>query len=144
MAITAVDKVRINKYLKEHALEDICYLDMCDALGKREKINDIEFLEYFTETIVSNFRSDNKFSIKHMTKLMTIVDAFLTWINESNTEISGETLNKIRSFDDFYQEYLDRTQQEKNIDFYDNCIDYLIKKVDELYPVLEKNESFTK
>ena len=46
MAITAVDKVKINKYLKEHALGDICYLDMCEAIGKRDKISNVEFLDY--------------------------------------------------------------------------------------------------
>ena len=144
MAITTVDKVKINKYLKEHALDEICYLDLCDAIGKREKINDIEFLEYFTETIINDFRNSNKLSIKHTTKLITTVEAFLTWVNESNLEIGEETLDKIRSFGDFYQEYLDRTQLDKNIDFYDNYIDALLKKVDELYPNKESSESITK
>ena len=144
MAITAVDKVKINKYLKEHAFGDICYLGMCEAIGKRQKIDDVEFIKYFTETIINEFQNSDKVSINHMTKLITTVEAFLTWINESNSKIDEEILDKIRSFGDFYQEYIDRTNQEKDFDFYNDYIDDLLKKVDELYPSEIKSESITK
>ena len=144
MAITAVDKVKINKYLKEHAFGDICYLGMCEAIGKRQKIDDVEFIKYFTETIINEFQNSDKVSINHMTKLITTVEAFLTWINESNSKIDEEILDKIRSFGDFYQEYIDRTNQEKDFDFYNDYIDDLLKKVDELYLSEIKSESITK
>ena len=60
MAITAVDKIKLNKYLREHAVDDIYYLDMCDALGKRGKISDIEFLEHFTDSAVQELNKDSK------------------------------------------------------------------------------------
>ena len=64
MALTGIDKVKINRYLKEHANGDIYYLDMCDYLGKRGKISDIEFLEHFTDCVVAEFSKDVKISIK--------------------------------------------------------------------------------
>ena len=83
MAITAVDKIKLNKYLREHAVDDIYYLDMCDALGKRGKISDIEFLEYFTDSAVQELNKDSKISIKQLTKIILTIDAFLTWIHEA-------------------------------------------------------------
>ena len=58
MSLTAVDKMKITKYLREHAVDDIYYLDLCDALCKRGKIEDIEFLQFFTDSIAKEFRKE--------------------------------------------------------------------------------------
>ena len=70
MTLTMVDKMKLSKYLKEHAVTDIYYLDLCDAIGKRGKIEDIEFLEYFTDSVAKEFRKNEKISIKQLTKLI--------------------------------------------------------------------------
>ena len=31
MALTSVDKTKISKYLRDHAVEEIYYIDLCDA-----------------------------------------------------------------------------------------------------------------
>ena len=46
MALTAIDKVKVAKYLNANAISNLCYLDLCDALGKRGKIRDVEFLDH--------------------------------------------------------------------------------------------------
>ena len=38
MGLTGVDKLKLSKYIKEHAINDMYYLEMCDYLGKRGKI----------------------------------------------------------------------------------------------------------
>ena len=52
MALTALDKMNINKYLREHAMGDIYFGDMRNVLGKRKNsVSDTEFLDYFTEYV---------------------------------------------------------------------------------------------
>ena len=42
MGLTGVDKIKLNKYIREHAIDDLYYVNMCDYLGKRGK--DFEFI----------------------------------------------------------------------------------------------------
>lgn len=144
MAITAVDKIRINKYLKEHALGDLYYLDMCDALGKRGKISDVEFLEYFAEYVACEFRRDDKISVNRLTKVISIIDSFLGWAQEEKTEINEEILDKIRSFKEFYDEYLNRTGYEMDVEFNNNSVESIVALVNELYPREVNCESVSK
>ena len=95
--------MKLSKYLKEHAVTDIYYLDLCDAIGKRGKIEDIEFLEYFTDYTIQEFSKEGKISIKHITKVINTIEAFLCWLNEAKTTVKEETLDKIRSFPKFYE-----------------------------------------
>jgi len=141
MAITAIDKIKITKYLNSHSLDDIYYLDMCEAIGKKDKITDVEFLEYFTECIINELRKDSKLSIKYLSKVAFSIDSFLEWINESGSEIKEDTLDKIRSLKDFYDDYLKRTGFEKDLNFSENCIDVVLEKVNKLYPSDKKEES---
>lgn len=144
MAITAVDKNKINKYLKEHSIGDLYYLGMCDALGKRGKISDAEFLEYFTDCVVSEFGKSDKISINHLSKIILVIESFLGWMHESGSEIKENALDKIRSFKDFYEDYLNRTGFDVDLDFTDNYIGALLNTINELYPCEEKSESVTK
>ena len=145
MALTAVDKMNINKYLKEHAMGDIYFGDMRNTLGKRKNaVSDVEFLDYFTEYVCGVFRKDEKFSVKHVAKVVSCVSAILGWVNEENQTVSDETLDKIRSFKDFYEEYLERTGTEKDVDLYDNYIIDAVERVNELYPGEDVSESVSK
>ena len=143
MAITAVDKMKIGKYLKEHSVGDIYYLDMCDYLGKRGKISDIEFLEYFTECVGIEFRKNDKISTKQVVKLISVVEAFLCWVHEAKSEISDEVLDKIRSFKEFYDDYLLRNIFDSD-EYIILSLDSISNTVTELYPVDEKHESVSK
>ena len=82
MPLTGVDKVKLNKYLKEHAIDDIFYFDMCDYLGKRGKIKDFEFIDYFADCVISEFSKDGKISVKHVAKLVSLVGNFSSWMHE--------------------------------------------------------------
>lgn len=143
MALTAVDKVKINKYLAQHSMDDIYYLDMCDALGKRGKILDVEFLEYFTDSILNGFRKDDKLSSKNVSKLVAVVGSFVEWMNDEKQTIGEDILDKIRSFKELYDDYLNRTSFENDEDI-SNYIDGVLKVVNKLYPTEVKNESVTK
>lgn len=134
MALNMVDKTKISKYLKEHAVGDIYYLDLYDAIGKRGKIEDIEFLDYFTDCVVKEFRKDEKISIKHLTKLIFIIDNFLHWIKEKDKDIDDRILDIIRSFEDLYDEYLNRTNFDIDLEFTDDVIGQVLSTVNELYP----------
>lgn len=145
MTLNMVDKMKISKYLKEHAVGDIYYLDLCDAIGKRGKIEDIEFLEYFTDCVAKEFRKDEKISIKHLTKLIYIIDNFLHWIKEEEKDIDDRILDIIRSFEDLYDEYLNRTNFDIDLEFTDDVIGQVLSTVNELYPSKsEGNESLGK
>jgi len=144
MPITTVDKLKINKYIKENKVGEIYYNEMCEAIGKKEKISDIEFLEYFTDCVLIEFRKDTKISAKHVCKLVATVDTFLGWISEENLSVRDETLDKIRSFKEFYQEYLDRTNYAMDGELNDKYIQNLLYTVDNLFPESEKSESLTK
>lgn len=144
MPITAVDKVKINKYLKEHSNSEICYLDLCDAIGKRGKVSDVEFLEYFTDYSVKQFREGSKISVKHMAKVMDVIESFLRWMAEEDSEIKEELLDKIRSFGELYDGYVTRTNIAFDETFYNEVIGVVLDKVNELYPTDTNSESVTK
>lgn len=143
MALTAVDKVKINKYLKEHAIDDIYYLEMCDFLGKRGKISDIEFLEYFTDYTINEFNKDCKISIKHLTKVVSTAESFLVWAHQEGSEIPEDILDKIRNFENFYEEYLEKTGNKLDEEFKEKCLGSIVAAVNELYPC-EQTESMTR
>ena len=145
MALTALDKMNINKYLKEHAMGDIYFGDMRNTLGKRKNVvSDCEFLDYFTEYVAQVFRKDEKLSVKHVAKVVSCVSAILGWVHDENQNVSEETLDKIRSFKEFYEEYLERTGTEKDLDLYDNYIVDAVERVNELYPSEVVSESVSK
>lgn len=144
MALTGIDKVKLNKYLKEHANGDIYYLDMCDYLGKRGKIKDHEFLDHFTDCVIAEFSKEGKISLKHAAKMISIVGSFIEWMHEEKSEIKEETLDKIRSFRTLYEEYLTRNELEADVVFRDNCIGEVEEILNKLYPSNIDNDSLAK
>lgn len=144
MTITTVDKTKINKYLKEHNVNELSYLDMCDTIGKRGKIKDIEFLEYFTECIIREFNKSVKISTNNVTKIISFIDFFLKKIKDNNEEIPEDNLDKIRNIKEFYEEYLTKNNLEIDQEFNENVINELLKTVNELYPSETQFESAAK
>lgn len=139
--LTAVDKMKINKYLKEHALDDLYYTNLCDALGKRGKIKDIEFLEYFVELVIKEFNKNDKISMKHVTKIVSVITSFVGWIHDDEGMIEEHLLDKIRSLEEYYDAYLNRTNFDIDLEFTDGVLASLQEKVNEFYPCESKNES---
>ena len=144
MALTGVDKVRLNKYIREHAIDDLNYYSMCDYLSKRGKISDKEFIDHFTECVINEFSKDGKISVKHVAKLVSLVGNFVGWMHDEGSEISEETLDKIRSFDELYDDYLKRNVVDCDTEFREHCILEVIGKVNELYPSEVNSESVAK
>ena len=141
MAITLVDSIKITKYFKENPIGEIYYLDLCEAIGKRGKISDMEFLEYFIDCVIKEFRKNDKISIKYISKLVVTVQSFLEWVSEANIEVDTVLIDKIRSFEDFYDEYLNRTNFDIDLEFTDVYLASLLEKVNELYPSEMVSES---
>ena len=143
MAITVVDKKKINEYLKSHAAGELYWGDMCDYIGKRGKITDTEFLEYFVSCVVTTFNKNEKISSKQTVKYLAIVEALLEWIHDDKVEISEDILDRIRSFKEFYDDYLTRNNQEK-----DESVNYgvetVLDVVNGFYPVAKNSESVSK
>lgn len=144
MPISTADKVKINKYFKETSISDLAYPNMCIAIGSKGKISHIEFLEYFTDYVVKEFRKNDKLSIKQLSKIMLTINSFINWCHEACFEISENTLDKIRNFNDLYDEYLNRTGFDRDLDFKANCIEKVLKTIDTLYPCEAKSESVAK
>lgn len=144
MALTGVDKIKLNKYIREHAIDDLYYYSMCDYLGKRGKISDTEFIDYFTDCVINEFSKDVKISIKHAAKLVSLVGNFVGWMHDEGSDISEETLDKIRSFDELYDDYLKRNVIDCDTEFREHCILEVIGKVNELYPSEVNSESVAK
>ena len=143
MSLTTTDKVKINKYIRENKIGEIYYQEMCDAIGKRGKVSDLEFLEYFTDSVIHEFKKNVKLSIKHVAKLVQAVDMFLDWMIEEEAEVELKILDKIVSFEEFYQEYLARMNYEIDEDLNENYIKPLVEKVREQLAEYRTNESVT-
>lgn len=134
MALTGSDKIKIKKYLREHANGNIYYPDLCAYLCKPGKVTDHEFLDFFTECVIEEFSKDSKISIKQLAKFISCVGSFVEWMHEEGSEINEETLDKIRSFSSLYEEYLTRTGMKCDEVFRDNCVKEVMDVVNKLYP----------
>lgn len=146
MAITTVEKIKINKYLKEHTLSEANYFEMCDILNRRGKVSEVEFLEFFTNSVVDAFHKEEKISTNHLTKLILLSGVFLDIAHGNDVEVKEEILDKVRSFGDFYEDYLSRNGLEEDVEFRNNSIEEVLKTINELYPteVEAANESLIK
>ena len=144
MALTGVDKIKLSKYIREHAIDDIFYIDMCVFLGKKGKITDSEFIDYFAECVVSEFSKNSKISVKHVAKLVSLVGNFVGWMHEEGSVISDETLDKIRSFDKLYDDYLIRNVVDCDTEFREHCILEVMDRVNEYYPVEQEIDGLAK
>lgn len=141
MPITTVDKIKIAKYLKETPIDYLRYAQMCGYLAKKVKIKDDEFLAFFVDSVVNEFRKNGKISIKQVTKYVAIVGVFLEKIHEDGVEVDEKVLDSIRSFEDYYDEYLNRTDYDIDLEFTDGVLASVLKIVNELYPTTANNES---
>lgn len=139
--LTTVDQMKLNKYIREHALGDLYYVNMCEAIGKVNKVKDIEFLEYFVNFVIKEFSSKDQISMKFITKIISIIISFVGWIYDENGKIDSELLDRIRSLEEYYDEFLERTKSKNDPDFRSNYLHSLLKKVEELYPEEKKSES---
>jgi uncharacterized coiled-coil DUF342 family protein len=117
---------------------------MCDFLGKRGKISEVEFLEHFTNLAIHEFNKENKISIKNVTKIIAAVGSFVEWTKESELEVQSEVIDKIRNLKHFYSDYLERNNLEANQEFLEETIEPLISRINELYPSTTSNESMSK
>ena len=141
MSISPVDKMKINKYFKETALNRLSYNDMCHKIGSRQKFNYVDFLGYLTDYVVENFRKGQNISIKNLTKYIVTIESNLEWLDEEKIEVKEEILDKIRSFKELYDEYINRTGEEIDKEFNDEFLTSILKTIDKLYPDKLKKDS---
>ena len=145
MALKPIEKLNIIKYLNSHAYGDMYYLEMRDLLGRRKNaVSDLDYLEFFTDYVVKEFRKDEKFSNKLMEKLLSSVSFIFQMMHDNEQEVPEEVLDKIRSFNDFYEDYLIRTGEEKVEVLYTDFIKPLLDDVNDFYPSDVSGESISK
>lgn len=144
--ITQADKVKITKYLKNHSIDNIWYQDMCEALGKKVKITDYQFLEYFTDCVILELKKDSKISFNFLAKLIVTVDSFLGWVYESDhrDKVEPKVLDMIRTFREYYELYLQKGINgiEAN-DEVEKCLTELENSINNYYPSNDKEDSET-
>lgn len=138
--LTNVDKMKIIKYIRENPLGEIYYVNMCEAIGKVNKIKDTEFLDFFVNYVIKEFSKSEKIGMNMITKVVSVIISFVGWIHDDNLKINEELLDKLRCLSLYYQEYVARTGIEVDIEFKNNYLDALEKKVNAYYPS-NNNES---
>ena len=93
MSITSIDKIKINKYLKETSLNYVSYRSLCNALGKKVKIKDEDFLEFFTDAIILELTKNDKIYSNHLSKLLYFEEGFVRYFKLNEIEIDEEVLD---------------------------------------------------
>ena len=92
--LTNVDKMKIIKYIRENPLGEIYYVNMCEAIGKVNKIKDTEFLDFFVNYVIKEFSKSEKIGMKMITKVVSVIISFVGWIHDDNLKINEELLDK--------------------------------------------------
>ena len=142
--ISLSDKVKIIRYFRETPISDLNYEVMCHAIGAKGKISYAEFLEYLTDYVVQEFRREDKLPTKLLSKIIVSLSSFIKWVNRDGEHITEQTIDKIRSLGDMYEDYLSRTGIAQDLNLMDGYIDEVLKTIDDLYPYEGKNESVAK
>ena len=104
MSLDAVSKNKIKGYLKNNSVNNLCYEDFYQVLGKK-KYNDINFLTFFVDILINVFINNESISEKMLIKYFESVNIFLKQCLFMNVEVNFSLFNKIRSFRDKYNKY---------------------------------------
>lgn len=139
MALSQIDKLKLNKYVKGKALGHLYYREMQECLNKKEKVSDIELLDYFVTQLFNELSSDNKLYFNYLVKLIYIIDCFLSILSHDNVSVDDEILDKIRSLSDLYNEYLKRTNSLNDEEFAKN-LTFIVAQTNKFYPTMNNEK----
>ena len=145
MALSTVDKVKIQNYMKTRPMGGMYYEELLELLGKKQKPKHSEFLEYFTECTLAEFRKNEKIYSKTVGKLISCVEYFVEKIKKENIEVEETLLDKVRSVKDYYNEYRARVEVEFDDTLIEDNLGMLEDTLEKLYKTEDKpQESLSK
>ncbi len=141
MAITQVDKMKILKFFREKAFGDIYYDDLVEYLGKKSKISDVEFTNFFANYVIDSFNKEQP-SLNLLCKMVSTLSSFIGWLRDDEVELDVELVTKLYSIREKYEQYLINSSSERN-----NKLDELIssfeKDLKNSYTLVEVEEEVT-
>lgn len=112
MALEVVDKMRIGKYLKTTALEDLYWGGFFENVRK-DKYSDYDVLVFLVDSFLTKISSASVTSEKLLMKYLVFINNFFWWANEKK-QPAIQVEAKIRVLEEKYLEYVERTGQEKS------------------------------
>ena len=121
MALSAFEKIKVIKYIRETRNGEIFYNDICSVLEKGRKASYSELIEFFTKYVVDNLNKDSV-SKSMISKCLSCISVLLSWAMDIDEVLLGE----VRLIKVAYDNYLKR----HNID--------LIEEVDDEIYILDK------
>lgn len=136
MAMTQVDKIKIIKYFRETPFGNIYYRSLVDYLGKKSKITDAEFTDFFASYIIENLKKE-KPPLSLIMKMISTITTFIGWLYDDKIELDCELVNKLYSIRESYEQYLVQANEERN-----NSLEELITTFEDdlnkFYPPVEE------
>lgn len=112
MALEVVDKMRIGKYLKTTALDDLYWGGFFENVRK-DKYSDYDVLVFLVDSFLTKISSASVTSEKLLMKYLVYINNFFWWANEKK-QPAIQVEAKIRVLEEKYLEYVERTGQEKS------------------------------
>ena len=112
MALEVVDKMRIGKYLKTTALDDLYWGGFFENVRK-DKYSDYDVLVFLVDSFFTKISSASVTSEKLLMKYLVYINNFFWWANEKK-QPAIQVEAKIRVLEEKYLEYVERTGQEKS------------------------------
>lgn len=112
MALEVVDKMRIGKYLKTTALDELCWGGFFEN-ARKDKYSDYDVLVFLVDSFFTKISSASVTSEKLLMKYLVYINNFFWWANEKK-QPAIQVEAKIRVLEEKYLEYVERTGQEKS------------------------------
>ena len=112
MALEVVDKMRIGKYLKTTALDDLYWGGFFENVRK-DKYSDYDVLVFLVDSFLNKISVNTVTSEKLLMKYLVFINNFFWWANEKK-QPAIQVEAKIRVLEEKYLEYVERTGQEKS------------------------------
>lgn len=126
MALSIVDKTKINRNIKLVKSEQITYEIITSDCSKNYSVS--ELLEYFIENILKKLDAKEEIKNQSFYRLVAAVFALVEYAVIESKNIKSSLLDQIGSLEDKYEEYLDNNKFEQ-----DELVSTLLNKLTKLY-----------
>lgn len=137
MAITQLDKMKIMKFFRETKMGELYYGDLLEYMGKKSKVTDLEFTEFFVSYIEDNLKKESS-SLNMIAKMVSSLISFIGWLHDDNVELDASFINRLYSLHDCYEQYV--LSSNKRNEALDDFFPILDSKLDECYPPKEQEQ----
>ena len=141
MALSAFEKIGLEKYMQQTSFEDLYYLSMCKAINrKKDYLSYTDLLEFFTEYVLSFFGGKKKASIKNIIKYVYWVNTMLIWLKDSTIKVNDILMGKVRLINSEYKSYI-KNNEDVIEDDLSTYILALQKTLNESFPLSNEEET---